>query len=177
VGRYFAFRYIGLVQQIKLYKVSGDRQEDIKRVEKRIQKVEQDALNLGYSRVLNKAGKINGICQRMPEITSLIGITLDIEAEYRLLSAIAHGHHWATHQIGFRVIEFTDSEDNVQKGLEKHIEPMFVLYAANIAVTSFAQVLWYIWRLYGWNEEEIIRVLDTTYDKLKFTNERRLWRV
>jgi hypothetical protein len=175
VGRYFAFRYIGFVQQIKLLNVDGNRQEDVNKVEQRIQKVEQDALKLGFPRILNKAGKIDGIGQKMPDITQLIGLTLNREAEYRLLSAIAHGHHWATHKIGFRVIKFIDSRGKIQKGLEKHIEPTFVLYAANIAVTSFAQALWDIWRLYGWNEEEIKLLLDTTFDRLKYTNERRIW--
>ena len=176
VSRYFAFRYIGFIQQIKLYNVDGNRQEDVKRVEERIQKVEQDAINLGYPRVLNKKShEIEGIGQKMPGITELIGLTLNRESNYRLLSAIAHGHHWATHQIGFRITDFTDSKGVAQKGLEKHVEPVFVLYAGNIAVTSFAQVLWYIWRLYGWNEQEIKALLDTTFDKLKYTQERRLW--
>jgi hypothetical protein len=177
VGRYFAFRYIGFVQQIKLYKVGNKGQaEDVKRVEERIQKVESDALKLGYPRVVNKVGEMDGIGQKMPDITSLIGMTLDREAEYRLLSAIAHGHHWVTPQIGFRVIEFTDSDSNIRKGLKKTLEPMFVLYAASIAVTSFAQVLWYAWQLYGWNKEEIGALLDTTYNRLNYTEKRRLWR-
>jgi len=176
VGRYFAFRYTGFVQQIKLYNVEGNRQEDVKRVEERIQKVELDAINLGYPRVLNKkSGDIEGIGQKMPGITELIGITLNRESNYRLLSAIAHGHHWATHQIGFRIIDFKDSNGNDQIGLEKHVEPVFVIYAGNIAMTSFAQVLWYIWNLYGWNEHEIRALLDITFDKLKYTQERRLW--
>ena len=176
VGRYFAFRYAGFIQQIKLYNVEGNRHEDVKRVEERIRKVELDAINLGYPRVLNKkSGDIEGIGQKMPGITKLIGITLNRESNYRLLSAIAHGHHWATHQIGFRIIDFADSNGISQIGLEKHVEPVFVLYAGNIAMTSFAQVLWYIWRLYAWNEQEIKALLDTTFDKLKYTQERRLW--
>jgi hypothetical protein len=175
VGRYFAFRYNGLVQQIKLYRASGDRQENIKRVNERINKIERDALNLGYQRVLNKKGDIDGICQRMPSITDLIGITLDKEVEYRLLSAIAHGHHWATNQIGFRVIDYSDSKGNIKKGLKKHIEPMSIFYATNIALTAFAQVLWYIWCLYGWNKEEIKSELNDTFDRLSFSKEYRIW--
>jgi hypothetical protein len=175
VGRYFAFRYIGFVQQIKLYNVDGKGQEEVNKVKQRIQKVEQDALKLGFPPILNKAGKIDGIGQKMPAITQLIGLTLNKEAEYRLLSAIAHGHHWAISLISYRVVEATNSEGKVQKGLEKHVKPMEVLYAANIAVTSFAQVLWDLWRLYGWNEEEIKSILDTTYDRLKYTKKRRIW--
>jgi len=111
----------------------------------------------------------------MPGITELIRITINREENYRLLSAIAHGHHWATHQIGFRIVPIENPKGIAQKGLVKHVEPSFVLYAGNIALTSFAQVLWYIWCLYGWNKQEIESVLDTTFDKLKYTQERRLW--
>lgn len=175
VGRYFAFRYIGFVQQIKLFNIGNNQQLEIKKVEKRIQKVEQDALKLGFPLIRNKAGNIDGIGQKMPDITTLIGLTLNKEAEYRLLSAIAHGHHWATHQIGFRVVEITNSEGKKQKGLKKHIEPMFILWAANIAITSFAKILWEIWSLYGWNKEEIISFLDNTYDKLNFNKQASPW--
>ncbi|MER3496443.1 MAG: hypothetical protein C4320_06455 [Armatimonadota bacterium] len=174
VGRYFAFRYIGFVQQVKLFEVQG-RQQDIDKAKQRIQKVEQDALGLGFSRVVNGKGSIDGIGQKMPHMTDLVGITLNREFEYRLLSAVAHGHHWATHQMGFQKIETTNLNGQVEKGLEKHIHPKFVLYAANVAVTSFSQVLWDTWRLYGWNENEIKLFLDTTYNRLNYTNERRLW--
>ena len=176
VGRYFAFRYEGFIQQIKFLNLDSANQAIVNQVKQRIQKVEQDAFNLGYSPVLNKKGGIDGIGQKMPSITELINKTLNREAEYRLLSAIAHGHHWATQKIGFHVIEYTNSEGKVHKGFEKHLEPMLVLYAANIALASFSQVLWFIWRFYGWNEEEIKTFLDSTFDLLKYTDERRLWR-
>ena len=164
VGRYFAFRYSGFVQQIKLYRAGGDRKGFINRVEARIKKVEQEALNLGFQPVVDNKGNLDGICQRMPNITTLIGITLDKEVEYRLLSALAHGHHWATIQVGFRVTEYSrNSKGNTQTGLAKHIEPNLVFYATSIAITAFAQVLWYIWLLYGWDKEEIIGVLNDTF--------------
>lgn len=176
VGRYLGFRYEGFVQQIKLFSISGKEQENLNQIKERMHRVEQDALKLGYPRIRNRLGEIDGIGIRLPNRTILIGKTLNWEVEYRLLSAIAHGHHWATHQVGFRIVEFTDSERNIRKGLEKYINPAFVLYAANIAITSFAQVLWYIWRLYGWNLNEISNYLDVTFDRLKYTEKRRLWR-
>lgn len=174
VGRCFAFRYIGFVQQIKFYKVE-QRQSEIDYVQKRMIKVEQEAVALGYPRLLRKNGDINGIAQAMPNITELIGTTLDREAEYRLLSGVAHGHHWATHQVGFREIDVKNTEGQVIKALEKHIHPNFVLYVAHIAVTSFAKVIWYLWRLYGWNLKEVEHLLDTTYEKLHYKPELRFW--
>lgn len=174
VGRCFAFRYVGFVQQIKYLQVKN-RQLEINKAKQRIIKVEQDAVALGYPRLLNKNGDINGIAQHMPAITELIGTTLNREAAYRLLSGAAHGHHCATQQIGFRVIEVKDSEGQVIKALEKHVHPDFVLYIAHIAVTSFAKVIWYLWCLYGWNLKEVECLLDKTYEQLHYKPELRFW--
>lgn len=175
VGRCFAFRHTGFVQQIKFYQV-GKMQAEIDYVQRRIIKVEQEAVSLGYPRLLNKNGDISGIGQRMPGITELIGMTLGREAEYRLLSGIAHGHHWAIQQINFREIEVTLSGGQVTKALEKHLSPDFILFVAQIAVTSFAKVIWYLWRLHGWNLKEVEQLLEATYDRLRYPTDLRFWR-
>lgn len=174
VGRSFAFRYVGFVQQIKFYRLT-QRQAEINYVQKRMIKVEQDAISLGFPQVLNRKGDMDGIAERMPNITELIGITLDHESAYRLLSGVAHGHHWAIQQVGFRVIETEDQHGQPIKALEKHLPPSFVLYVANIAVTSFAKVIWYLWRLYGWNLTEAETLLDITYDRLGYNPQLRFW--
>jgi hypothetical protein len=174
VGRCFAFRYTGFIQQIKYFQV-GNRQEEIDHARQRIKEVEQQALSLGFARLLNKHNKIDGIAMRMPNITDLIGSTMDREGEYRLLSAVAHGHHWAAHQIGFRVIDVSDDQGQVTKALEKYVHPNVALYAGQIAVTSFAKIIWYLWRLYGWNLKELERLLDTTYAKLRYNPALRFW--
>jgi hypothetical protein len=174
VGRCFAFRYEGFVQQIKVFQVEK-RQSEIDQVRQRMTNVEQDAISLGYSQLLNKHGAINGIAQHMPGITELIGTTLNEETTYRLLSGVAHGHHWAIQQLGFQDIETKDSRGKVIKALEKHLHPNVALYLGLIATRSFARVIWYLWRLYGWNLNEVEHLLDTTYDKLKIRAELRFW--
>ena len=174
VGRCFAFRYEGFVQQIKVFQVDK-RQADIDSVRQRMTKVEQDAVSLGYPQLLNKHGAINGIAQHMPGITELIETTLNEETTYRLLSGVAHGHHWAIQQLGFQNIEAKDSEGKVIKALEKYLHPNVALYLGLIATRSFARVIWYLWRLYGWNLKEVEHLLDTTYDQLKVRAELRFW--
>jgi len=174
VERCFAFRYAGFIEQIKFFHVKK-MQAEIDKAQQRIIKVENDAVLLGYPRLLDKNGNINGIALHMPSIIELIGTTLDREADYRLLSGIAHGHHWAISQIGFRVNDIENSEGQRIKFLEKHLDPIFVLYAAEIAVTSFAKVLWDLWRLYGWDLKEIEQFLDQTYGQLHYRTEFRFW--
>lgn len=175
VGRCFAFRYEGFVQQIKCFQVEK-RQAEIDLVQKRMTKVEQDAVSLGYPRLLKKNGAINGIARQMPGITELIGTTLNLETAYRLLSGVAHGHHWATQQLGFQAIEVKGAEGQVIKALEKYVHPNVVLYLGLIAISSFAKVIWYLWRLYGWDLKEAEHLLDTTYDRLRVRSELRFWR-
>ena len=173
LSRCFAFRYSGFMEQKKFLRVDNATIE-IEKVERRIKKVEQDAILLGYAPVLNKKGEIDGIAQSMPSIIDLIRRTLNREGEYRLLSGIAHGHHWAIGKMGFRVCE-EEYEDNNDLTYEKYLHPEIVLFATDIAVSAFANVLWYLWQLYGWNEEEIKNLLNKIYDQLHYKKKQRFW--
>lgn len=174
VGRCFAFRYSGFVEQIKYFGTENETAQ-IATVKARLKKVEQDAVSLGYRQLLNKRGEINGIAMQMPTIIELIKSTLDRESDYRLLSGVAHGHHWATSQIGFRVSE-VNVDGQILKTLEKHLHPEGVLFASQIAATSFAKSFWSLGNLYGWNRTEIIDLLDAVYDRLHFNAKIRFWR-
>jgi len=174
VGRCFAFRYLVFTEQIKYFQVEK-LYSQVNRVNQRIKKVENDAISLGYSRLLNKKGEICGIAQHMPSIVELIGTTLDREGEYRLLSGVAHGHHWAISQFGFRKSEENLDELGV-KAFEKYLHPESVVFATNIAVTSFAKVFWCLSQLYGWDSKETISLLDKVYDRLSYNSKSRYWR-
>lgn len=175
VARCFAFRYVGFVQQMKFFQVSNESSR-IDDVRKRMKQVEDSALSLGYTKLVDKKGRICGIAKQMPAITELIGTTLNRESEYRLLSGVAHGHHWATQQTSFRVIEATNASGSSEKALEKYVHADFVLFAASIAVTSFSRVNWNLWRLYGWDVKELEDLLNATFDRLRYSPKMRFWR-
>jgi hypothetical protein len=174
VGRCFAFRYSGFTEQIKYFQVEK-LYSQINRVNQRIKKVENDAITLGYPQLLNKKGETCGIAQNMPSIVELVGTTLDREGEYRLLSGVAHGHHWAISQIGFRPSEENPAGQQV-KAFEKYLHPEGVIFATNLAVTAFAKVFWCLSELYGWDRKETISLLDRTYDQLSYHAKSRVWR-
>ena len=175
VARCFAFRYTGFTQQIKFFQASNDLSK-INTVRKRMSKVENDALSLGYPKVLDKRGRINGIAKQMPAITELIGTMLDRESEYRLLSGVAHGHHWAIQQTSFSVVEIPRANGLSEKALEKTVNPDFVLFAGSLAVTAFSKVNWNLWGLYGWNMKELEDLLDETFDQLRYSIKLRFWK-
>ena len=175
VGRCFAFRYSGFIEQIKFFQVEKQHAQ-ITKVNQRIKKVENDAIALGYPQLLNKKGEIYAIAQHMPSIIELIGTTLDREGEYRLLSGVAHGHHWAISQFGYRVSEEILDGQSV-KAFVKYLHPESVVFSVNIVVTSFAKVFWCLGMLYGWERKEFIGLLDRTYDKLSYNDQSRFWRL
>lgn len=166
-SRYLAFRYEGLVQQSKLPGTDGVRD--------RIVKVEQDAMKLGYKQLRDKRNRISGVGQPMPSTTSLIRDVLDHETEYRILSGVAHGHHWLMHQVGFEVFEI-DTLRASGPFIRKVLRPEMVLWIGLIAVRNCNFVLCNLWLLFGWDWDELTDVLDTTGDHIGLTEPLRIWR-
>ncbi len=97
VSRSFAFRYKGLVQQLKVARAA---KSNTLRCQDAIDRLEESAHNLGYPIIRNAKGKLDGVAERMPAITDLVGSVLDAEIEYRILCAVVHGHGWALRQLG-----------------------------------------------------------------------------
>lgn len=101
VQRSLAFRHEGLVQQLKFAKASKigvDKQKIIERLDE----VEQIALSLGFDKIVDKKNyKRIGIAQTMPFVTDIITDMFDKESNYRLLSAMVHGHSWAIQPLSF----------------------------------------------------------------------------
>jgi hypothetical protein len=160
VKRSFAFRYEGLIQQRK-YAQASNMQPEVVTIDNRINKMEHDAIQLGYPQVLDKSGKRLGIAQQMPSITNVIADTFDEEATYRLMSAVAHAHTWATHQIGFRRI---DNEEELL--LEKSIEPVTVAFLCVKTAKIFVQPIWYKCQLFGWSSDEFRFIVTSTFASL-----------
>jgi len=156
--RSFAFRYEGLVQQIKFGQVSNRETDNIKA---RINAIEGKAVALGYAKLNNKKGKRIGVAQIMPSVTEIIGSMLDEESNYRLFSAIAHGHMWALQQSSFRIIR--DSEG---AALEKSLELFMIEYLSIHSISSFARPLWFKSRLFGWDLAILADILNSVSDVL-----------
>ena len=68
-----------------------------------IQNLEAEATALGLNVFKDPNGKITGIGEHWTSFTALIKLMLSEEADYRLYSAMTHGHSWATTKLGFSV--------------------------------------------------------------------------
>jgi len=85
-----------MLQQLRWARAAGG---DPAKAESRLGDIAAVATSLGYKPILDKGGRRVGAGQQMPSVTDLIGTILDEEAHYRLLSAVAHGHHWALQEL------------------------------------------------------------------------------
>lgn len=189
VQRSFALRYEGLDQAVKFVRVAG-KQADVDESTKRTDDVEQDALNLGYPKVMDKQGKKRiGIGQLMPSATTLVKEVLDKEFEYRLFSAVAHGHLWALIHLGLRLVDQQTIEPNNESEvpewsavaqntglLEPHIRPNDVVYLSVTAATAFTKPFWFACQLFGWDTEGAKNLLEKNYTRLHILEDRWFWK-
>lgn len=170
VKRSFAFRYDGLNEQLKIARSQGSH-EDIKNVTKRIDEVENEALALGYPRVLStKNPKRIGIGKQMPARTTLVEMILGDTAPYRLLSAQVHAHPWALQQMSFR-----QPSSDVTNYFEKHLDFDLIAYLCQINVTSFSKALWYKTLLFGWDDKYLENIFKSVFDQLRIPPKNRFW--
>jgi hypothetical protein len=169
VQRSFAFRYEGLAQQVKFGRASGTDQDTTKAIE-RISVVEDAALKLGFPQIQNRRGKRIGIAQQMPSTTQLVDEVLGEEATYRLLSAIAHAHHWALQKSSFRKIDSKD--DHI---FEKNLEPVAAAFLCIKAADSFSKPVWRKCQLFGWDIKRLEGIFSSTYNSLGVNPTGRFW--
>jgi hypothetical protein len=180
VQRSLAFRYEGLEQQLKFLKSIGEHQEHDQLVQ-RIDSIELAAIALGFNKVVDNKNQRIGIGQVMPSATKIIGDVLDEEQTYRLLSAVAHGHFWALHQLGMQTVnsQNTASWDSIHantKAVQKHLRPEGVGYLCVITASVFTKALWRAAYLFGWDITQLKEILENNFDRLQFSAAVRHWR-
>lgn len=179
IGRTFALRYEGMQQQLKFGRVAGIVKKDMDSLEKRIDKLELIALALGFPRIHNRIGDRIGIGQRMPKITELIGMTLDQEKHYRLLSAVAHGHQWAISQLTYAPAaeQTTLSIGNVETTLFQKVAKLDCIGVLGLlTLKGLARALWNQSRYFGWEMNPLEELIENAADKLQLNSANRFWR-
>lgn len=150
IERSLALRYKGQEEQKKYGNATN--QNVLPKVEKRMEDIKETGRKIGVE--LKRPS--------MPSITNIIKETLDMEARYRLLSSIAHGHHWATQQVGFKVAERYDE----YSFLEKAIDIDRVLYLVDTLINPFFKLVSIQCEIYGWDISPYKIVYDSLLQKL-----------
>jgi len=154
VKRSFAFRYEGVEQQAKLARAVGDHAA-LENSQKRMDFLEERALALGFTRVLDRKGNRIGVGLSMPPITALAGQVLDEEDTYRLLSAVAHAHIWALHQVGYLNLGKSLDDRPGMVSMKKAAKPLCFKYLARKAVDAYSRPIVYKATLFGWAGRDV----------------------
>jgi hypothetical protein len=174
VGRSLALRYEGLVQENKFGQAAALPVETAK-ANARIEEVEAMAEGLGFAKLQGGKGERTGIGQVMPSVTEVIRATLNEEANYRLFSAMAHGHSWAYSQLGFRKAGETDLYGDKAFLMEKHLSIEAVLWLCSNVARYFAQPIKCRCELYGWDLVQFNGILDDVFREIGIRPDSGLW--
>lgn len=158
LSRSFAFRLEGLHQQVKY--AEGINEMEMLSASARLKSVEDKADRMSFEvSKSQKAGKssINGV--RWPGSTKVIEEALDLEREYRLLSAMAHGHAWAITQLSYR-------KAGQSELAEQHMHPIAIVWLCRTAARALGKAIWCASELLNGESMTTQRVLNGLYDDL-----------
>ncbi len=162
----------GMQQQLKIANAYNDV-ANVQALKQRMASVIQDAQALHIAPCLDRNNHPIGIGKVMPSITDLVGLALDRDKDYRILSMMAHCQVSALQQLGFKVV--TCSETGALH-LDKQIQPEHVFYLCNLAFTSYTKQLWCLANLFGLNVLRLEEAIEDAADELKIDVAERFWR-
>ena len=109
----------------------------------------------------------------------MIQSQLNEESAYRLMSAVAHGHHWAISQIGY---EDVPGDESVDLGgvpaiaRQKMVFHGGIVYLMLVALRAFARPVLSNFEFRGWDKHPFETILEETYDILQLPESARFWR-
>lgn len=167
-GRSMALRYAGLRELQKYIKTCGhptNEQED------RLRELEMHAANLGFEPIKNRKSKVQGAGAPFPPMTELIQTSLGDESVYRLLSGVAHGHYWATSQLGFNILppDAVQVPDGYAAAATKAVNPLGMVYLAHRSARALAKTAWLQCIYCGWDEVQSKVIRDALFASLRQT--------
>jgi hypothetical protein len=169
VSRSYAFRYDGLREQEKLARSSGD-DASRQRVVARMDEVETQATNLGYSRVQDKNGRRIGIGEGMPSMTKCIEDTFGQETLYRIFSGMAHSQSSPMIQLGFGA--FDPAIPTLRK---KAMNPDVAAVLLITAADSLTKPTWAKAQLFGLDTRRLEQILEGRYKEMGVNETRSHW--
>jgi hypothetical protein len=145
ITRVYSYRYNGINEQIKIFRVMNDP-ISINDTNEIGNKLVREAIELGINPVRDKKHKVDGIGFRMPSITRIIRDELNQEAVYRILSSQIHGYSWSLTQMSFTRI--TTGERPM---IEKKLHPNSIIYLCHLLSDSIIVPIRNKSILFGWD--------------------------
>lgn len=167
ISRSLRFRCEGLLQQVKFGKATIDDDNEIGPSINRYKKVLGEAEVFGLEVVRYDSGKLEHLRHEMPSVTGLITSQLNLEAEYRLFSAIAHAHLWALQNLSFQKADLPG-----KLMLEKNLSVESIQYIGAILFRASSSPIIEKCKLFGWSFEGVKKKFDSTQKAFLSTTKR-----
>lgn len=167
-ARSYALRFEGLRQQKKFADAAG-AVADAAAVVSGMNRLATEGGAIGLQRLTDDKGKLSGIGEHFKQFTTLTQMMLDEEANYRLFSAMTHGHLWAASQLGFRINAVgAGSPLAVSDALpiEQGMPGLAPAYLCLIASKTLVTFMGYKALLFGWDERRLKEFVSPHLAKL-----------
>lgn len=180
IARVFSVRFDAIDQQIRFAKSIKSDERVIQELMSRLRDIEAESLALGFREFRKKDGAIYAIGIVKPTATEMIKKVLDDECFYRLLSAVAHGHHWAVIQLGFK--DVTEGVENnpitrtIDRQLEKTLHVEGITSLALHGFLAFARLLWNKCQYHGWDLGRLVEIFDNVANQIQSESDFKFWR-
>ena len=182
IKRTFAVRFDGMEHDLKFARAMNQPKATLEAIEKRIAKVELDAIALGFPKLRDKRTKkrIVGIGVTMPMATDIVKDVLDEEGAYRIFSAVSHGQAGVIRQLSLTPVSGTGSTVQMGGGsaraFKKTVDPDRMRWLGLVAAMAFARPLWYEFGYAGWNRSQLRNLFEKKFDRLGARAAVRFWR-
>lgn len=165
-SRSYSLRFEGLWQQKQFAAATGG---DTAALVSGIERLVTEGEAIGLLRLNDTKGRLSGIGEHFKPFTALTKLMLNEEANYRLFSAMTHGHLWAASQLGFRVdgagagspLAVSDAVP-----VEMVMPALAPAYLCVIASKCTITLVEYKARLFGWDERRLKEMASPHLTKL-----------
>jgi hypothetical protein len=157
--RSYAVRFEGVSQQKTFVNAA---REDAAPAVLAIQNLEAEATAMGLTIFRDNTGRLTGIGDRWMPFTRLTKETLDEEANYRLFSAMTHGHIWAASRLGFHYEASGASSPlavSADVPMEKVMPPLAAHYLCIITLKNVIGSVGKKAQLFGWDQRRLKEML------------------
>ncbi len=168
VGRVYALRHKELVQNRRLAEARKD-EDSASFYTERVEHIAGQAEELGYS-VGRKGDRITRIAEAVPGPTDAIRESLGQDAEYRLLSALAHAETLALRRWCYEVVE-GDDEGAIAV---KTFRPQNMAMLTALALLALRDSLLPLAAYMGWDLKHLTIVLDRAAQDLGLIMEKTI---
>jgi hypothetical protein len=158
VERSFALRFEGLRQQNSFAAVIQDYEAAAAEA---MANLEREASRLGVTVCKDAKGKLLRVGERWPKFTDLAKLMLNEEANYRLYSAMTHGHLWAATQLGFSIDTAGASSPLAVSNsvpVTKTLPATGAVGLCSVASKILIQLVDYKSQLFGWDIRRLVEV-------------------